>query len=444
MASAPSEPKPVLGRVDKSGRLVAADPQLEMLQKQAGSRLGQKLALPQVAAVAVLARKLRIPVSRPAVVASPDHDIELWVDATPDGDDIGLSLRGWVERAPGAPRLASLLGGKDEADRPDPQNEWSADEELRLISLSPELAEYLEVDVADLAGEPLTRALRLIEGESGEMPLISALAGRRDFSGQRASSRADASRVVTLGGEVVAAADGSFAGFRGTAQLERPLAGAAFGAAGQPFDHALEDVLRSPINRIIESAQRIVERSDGPLRSDYASYGNDIATAARHLLSVVRTMNEDANSAHQAIDLAALAAEAVVMVESLAEEHQVGIEPETTSALPASGQEPAVIQILVNLVGNAVRHSPEGGIVRLSFQMAGGMSSVTVSDQGPGIDPADQQRIFERFERVEAEKEGTGLGLAISRRLARSMGGDVTLESQPGAGARFTLILPSA
>jgi signal transduction histidine kinase len=69
---------------------------------------------------------------------------------------------------------------------------------------------------------------------------------------------------------------------------------------------------------------------------------------------------------------------------------------------------------------------------------------VTVSDEGPGIDAADQQRIFERFERADAGMEGTGLGLAISRRLARSMGGDVTLESAPGSGARFTLTLPSA
>jgi len=57
---------------------------------------------------------------------------------------------------------------------------------------------------------------------------------------------------------------------------------------------------------------------------------------------------------------------------------------------------------------------------------------------------ADQQRIFERFERADAQEGGTGLGLAISRRLARSMSGDVTLESAPGEGARFTLTLPSA
>jgi signal transduction histidine kinase len=202
-------------------------------------------------------------------------------------------------------------------------------------------------------------------------------------------------------------------------------------------------VLRSPIDRIIESAERIVERADGPLRSDYASYGNDIAAAARHLLSVVRSMSEDPAHGHRTIDLSALTAEAVVMLESLAEERNVAIEPESTGSLPANGQEPAVIQILVNLIGNAIRHSPEGSTVRLAFDRTHASASVTVADEGPGIEPADQQRIFERFERVQSHEGGTGLGLAISRRLARSMGGDVTLESAPGEGARFTLTLPS-
>ena len=443
MASAPSEPRPVLGRLDKAGRLIAADPQLEALQRQAGSGLGHKLALPQVAAVAQLALKLRIPVSRPAIAASVDHDIDLWVRATPEGDEVALSLEGWTERAPTGPRLAALLGGTAEADSPAPQSEWAADEELRIISLSPGLAEHLGVEVAEIAGQALTRALRLQENDAGEMPLISALAARRAFSGQRAVSRTDESRVLILSGEVVTATDGGFAGFRGTAELEQAAPAPPEPSSSAAFDHALDEVLRSPLDRIIESAERIVERADGPLRSDYASYGNDIAAAARHLLSVVHSMSEDPAHGHRPIDLAALSAEAVVMLESTAEDRQISIEPETISALPASGQERAVIQILVNLIGNAVRHSPAGGTVRLAFARTPGTASVTVYDEGPGIAPADQQRIFERFERADPEEGGTGLGLAISRRLARSMGGDVTLESAPGEGARFTLTLPS-
>jgi signal transduction histidine kinase len=386
---------------------------------------------------------LRISVSRPAVAASVDHDIDLWVRATPEGDEVALSLEGWTERAPAGPRLASLLGGGGESEAAQSRREWAADEELRLIMMSGDLAEYLGIDLAETAGQPLTRVFRLEDDEAGDMPLISALASRRAFTGQRARSRGDDSREIVLSGEVVTGADGAFAGFRGTAETRGAVADAVVQARTSAFDNALDEALRSPLDRIIESAERIVERADGPLRSDYASYGNDIATAARHLLSVIRSMSEDPAQGHRTIDLGALAGEAVVMLESSAEDRGVTIDVGAEGPLLASGEERAVIQILVNLINNAVRHSPDKGTVTLAFARTAGTASVTVSDQGSGIDSADQQRIFERFERAHAKEGGTGLGLAISRRLARSMGGDVTLQSAPGEGARFTLTLPS-
>ena len=444
MASAPIEPRPVLGRLDRTGRLVSADPELEALQREAGSALGQPLALPQIAAVAELARKLRTSVARPALAASTDHDIELWVQARPEGDEIALSLEGWTARAPVGPRLAAILGGGAETETGGVRNEWAADEELRIISLSSDLADLLGVNPDDVAGQALTRVLRLEEDDSGEMPLISALAARRSFTGQHARSRADDNRSIVLSGEVVSGADGVFAGFRGSVQANGAPAAAAPGRTAA-FDAALDQVLRSPLDRIIESAERIVERADGPLRSDYASYGSDIAAAARHLLSVLTSMSEEQPQASQrSVDLVAVAAEAVVMLDSPADERRVRIEPQGPEALPASGEERAVTQILVNLIGNAIRHSPEGGIIRLIFGRTGQSASVSVCDEGPGIAEADRERIFERFERAHEKEGGTGLGLAISRRLARSLGGDVTLDSAPGEGARFTLTLPAA
>ena len=443
MASAPSDTRPVVGRLDKHGRLIAADPELEALQADAGSSIGQALALPQILAVAQLARKLGIPVARPAIAGAADHDLDLWVRATPEGEEVALAIEGWTVRPPTGARLASLLGGGSEAESSQAAHEWSADEELRVLSLSPELADYLGIDVAEISGQPLTRIVRLDEDEAGEMPLISALAARRGFSGQHARSRSDDSRSVVLSGEVVTSADGHFAGFRGTAETGETQPVVSEPERSAAFDHALDEALRSPLDRIIESAERIVERADGPLRSDYANYGNDIAAAARHLLSVIRSMSEDPTQGHTMLDLAGMAAEAATMLEASAEERQVTIELDRNEPLPVIGEERAVIQILVNLIGNAVRYSPERGSVTLTFAETPASASVTVSDQGQGIDPADQQRIFERFERAGTHASGTGLGLAISRRLARSMGGDVTLESAPGAGAHFTLTLPS-
>ena len=444
MASAPSEPRPVVGRVDRAGRLIAADPELATLQMEAGSSIGATLALPQVAAVARLARKLGIAVSRPAVAAGSSHDIDLWVRAVPEGEEVSLTLEGWTVRPAASARLATLLGGDSETQAPPEPGEWAADADLKLTSVSNSLAEKLGAEPGELIGQPLMRIFRLEEGDSGEMPLVAALAGRHGFSGQPARARSgDPGVILTLSGEVMFGADGSFAGFSGRALSN------GNGAAHHPqpplaaIDEALNEALRSPLDRIIDAAERIADRSDGPLRSDYAAYASDISAAARHLLSVIHSMSEDSAEGHRTVDLAALATEAVVLLAPSAEARDVHIEAEGEQPLPANGEERAVIQILVNLIGNAVRHSPAGGTVTLRFSRDNGKALVVVSDQGSGIAPADQQRIFERFERANADEGGTGLGLAISRRLARSMGGDISLESAPKLGARFTLTLPS-
>jgi signal transduction histidine kinase len=99
--------------------------------------------------------------------------------------------------------------------------------------------------------------------------------------------------------------------------------------------------------------------------------------------------------------------------------------------------------VVVNLLANAIRYSPEGGSVWLRTDREGDLAALVVADQGKGIAPEDQARVFEKFERVDPnEPGGTGLGLYISRRLARAMGGDIALDSAPGQGARFTFTLP--
>jgi CheY-like chemotaxis protein len=101
-----------------------------------------------------------------------------------------------------------------------------------------------------------------------------------------------------------------------------------------------------------------------------------------------------------------------------------------------------VSQILVNLFGNALKFTPEGEVDVETGGAAESVLRVAVRDTGPGI-PADQhEAIFEEFQQGSREETGTGLGLAISRRLARLMGGDITLESEPGRGSVFYLTLP--
>jgi signal transduction histidine kinase len=443
VASAPDSQSPVFGRVDSVGRLVEADPLLAELQTGAGSQVGAKLALPQLAAVARLVRKLGISVSRPAVAGARDHDIEMWVRAEPEGDDVLLYIERWKKRPP-APSRLEVAASDDELIGKAARNSWATDAELRFTSVSTELADVLGGPAADLVGQPLTRFLRLEEGEDGAMPLLSALAARTAFAGQAAAARGTGQRLV-LNGEPISNEDGAFAGFRGRALADHvPLPEAANEAGSSPpIDPALDQALRSPLARIIEAAEGIVDRADGPLRSDYAAYAGDIATAARHLLSVIRSMADQPGEATSVVDLATLAADAIALVQPQADERKVALALSGEASIHVGGERRGIIQILVNLLGNAVRHSPEGTTVTVALATSGRLGQARVSDQGKGIAEADQERIFEKFERLE-EGGGAGLGLAIARRLARSMGGDVTLVSAPGEGACFTLALPLA
>jgi len=445
VATAPSNQAPVRGRLDGQDRLISADPQLVALQTEAGSHIGSELALPQILSIARLARKLGVPIYRNALAASAEHDVEMGVRAIPEGDEIALSLERWVYRPAASPRLGGLVPHEQQIDLGGAPEEWAANEDLALVSISAGFAEKLGTTPEEAIGKPLTRLLRLEENDDGELPLLVAATSRAEFDGQRARPRRGSEDVYILRGSPVTAPDGRFAGFQGEAVSESEAALADVAPDTSELDQIIDEALRSPLDRIVESADRIVQQSEGPLRGDYADYASDIAAAARHLLSVIRSMNGENGEDHtDRVDLVSLATEAGGMLEATAHPRRIKIVLQPSVPVPARGDARSIIQILVNLVGNAVRHSPRGATVTLSFDSAAGVARAHVSDQGPGIDPVDQQRIFERFERVKGGEGGTGLGLAIARRLAHSMGGDILLDSAPGQGSRFTLSLPSA
>jgi signal transduction histidine kinase len=106
-------------------------------------------------------------------------------------------------------------------------------------------------------------------------------------------------------------------------------------------------------------------------------------------------------------------------------------------------------QVLMNLVRNAITHTPEGGLVAIAVKpLEAGPVELSVSDTGSGIPPEDTERIFERFYRTDASRTratgGFGLGLAIAREMVHAMGGRITVDSAPGQGSRFTVILARA
>ncbi|HEY0627070.1 MAG TPA: HAMP domain-containing sensor histidine kinase [Allosphingosinicella sp.] len=451
----------VRATLDGDCRLITADPQLVDLHRRAGGREGGVLAVPQVAALARLARRLGVVISRGAIAADGDRDLELWVRAEPAGDRIELSIGGWTERA--AHRPISGPAAEQEADfvRAAVDWTWETDETLRFTALGPGAAQATGRLPAELTGEQLTSLFRFKEHEDGSLPILNALAERRRFDDQLAELRIGTREAFTLSGVPLIDGAGRFAGFRGSAtSISASLRDAAANDVTPPaqeehdltaFGERIDKALRDPLDHIIHYAEDIEAQKEGPLQPDYAGYAGDIASAGRHLLTLVDDLVDlqaierpDFKPASDPMDLAEVARHAAQLLGVRASGKSVTIEaPAEALKLPVRGEYKRALQIVMNLVTNAIRYSPEGGTVRIAASAQKGVGSISVADEGKGIALADQQRIFEKFERVDAsEPGGTGLGLYIARRLAEAMGGTLAVDSAPGEGARFTFGLP--
>ncbi|WP_062518039.1 sensor histidine kinase [Demequina gelatinilytica] len=144
-------------------------------------------------------------------------------------------------------------------------------------------------------------------------------------------------------------------------------------------------------------------------------------------------------------DLARLAADAAHRLHPQFEHLGVALDVEAPAPVPVDADADRIIQVLVNLLGNALAHSDQGGRVVVRAAATDGTAHATVIDEGAGIAPEELARVFERFYRGAdaGSRSGRGIGLTIARSLARAHGGDVTAASEgPGRGASFTLTLP--
>ncbi len=447
---------PVRGVIDREGRLVQADKRLHELNARAGGGIGQPIAIPQIATLARLAQRLGILVSRGVVAADGEDDVELWVRAEPGTEGVRLMVTGWRTRAAWHPEAAQ---GERDGDFLRSAGDWSweTDSALRITFLSINAGPKFGFDSGAMLGQPLTKLFALGEDREGAFPILGGLAMHQRFDDQRATIRATG-RAVRLSAAPRTDPSGAFAGFVGAAHMiedESPLVApvpeASREGVSEAFAVRLDRALRTPLGRIIANADSINAQSEGPLRQDYADYAADIASAGRHLMGLVDDLVDlqaierpDFAVAKEPVDLADVARRAAGLLAVRASEAQVWIDkPAPQEVLPATGEFRRALQVLVNLIGNAVRYSPSEGMVWIRAERENGIAAIIVADQGKGIALADQERIFEKFERVDPrEPGGSGLGLYIARRLARAMGGDVTVDSAPGQGARFVFTLP--
>lgn len=208
--------------------------------------------------------------------------------------------------------------------------------------------------------------------------------------------------------------------------------------------------LKTPLQSIIGSADLIESGLVKP--EDMPRFIGHIKTDAARLVSLVSDiirlsqLDENTEMNWENVDALSVAKEALEMVGPIAESRNISLTIKGEPA-PLNSVHKLLYDIIYNLCDNAVKYNKEGGFVKVDVKTAGDKVQVAVSDNGVGIAPADQSRVFERFYRVDKshsrESGGTGLGLSIVKHAVAYLKGSISLESTLGKGTTITVLFPA-
>jgi signal transduction histidine kinase len=211
--------------------------------------------------------------------------------------------------------------------------------------------------------------------------------------------------------------------------------------------------LRTPLNAILGYTELIIDSIYGEAPEQMRSVLERVQTNGKHLLGLINDVLDlskiEAGQLMLSLSdysLAELVQSVYVAVEPLASQKSLSLTTKISQDLPVGhGDERRLAQVLLNLVGNAIKFT-EVGEVAIEASQSDSSFRIAVRDSGPGVAGADQAKIFEEFQQVDStptrQKGGTGLGLAISKRIVEMHGGRILVDSELGKGATFTIWLP--
>lgn len=444
----------VRGRVDGEGRLVEAGEPLASLQLACGGTVDGPLAIPELREIAAKACDLGLKLSRPFAALGEDERIAGWVDAVPSaapGGGCELAIASWhSEPVVLSDEDAQLARVRRELNRALPEFSARLDPRQGVLTVetgAPDLAD-LAADMIRGIGRPWTDFVA-VTGSMHDQPLHWRL-----LDGAACEVRGSPRRW-TAWLEPLGLPEAGSTGFVLTLVSDQapPVAGADDdddGAGVPSLGEELAPALRQPLGRVIAHAESIRSKLAGPLPEIYAGYAGDMVDAGEHLLALIEDIADlegveaDLEVAFDRIDLGEAARQAAAILGARARDRDILLAPPPQGESQwARGEFRRVLQILINIIGNAIAYSPEESQVWIRLDREGRRATVTVADQGRGLSEAEQARVFDKFERLGRSGDGgSGLGLYIAARLARAMEGELSVESSPGQGARFTLSLP--
>ena len=220
------------------------------------------------------------------------------------------------------------------------------------------------------------------------------------------------------------------------------------------FLASMSHELRTPLNAILGFSELLIDANEGQFPpATRKRFLEQIHSSGKHLLGLINDILDlskiEAGQMElrvQQITVAEIVTQVAATVEPLAAQKKIELRVAEDSAGDITADAGKVKQMLLNLVSNAVKFTPEGGAVTISARRLDSTIELAVTDTGIGIAKEDQDRIFHEFQQVDSgvgrSQPGTGLGLTLTRRFARLHGGDVRLESLPGQGSVFTISLP--
>jgi len=218
------------------------------------------------------------------------------------------------------------------------------------------------------------------------------------------------------------------------------------------FLSTMSHELRTPLNAVLGFSDLLADERYGPLNDRQQRYVTHIHTGGKHLLKLISDILDLSKIeagrmelTREDVTVASAFTEVISALYPLAEKKSQALLQQVEPHIHVHADAMRFKQVLMNLAGNAIKFTPEGGRIELAAHQVDDQVRVEVRDSGPGIPPDQQQRIFEAFFRLTqtgSATEGTGLGLAITARLVELHGGKLGIESRPGEGTCFYFSLP--
>ncbi|MBV9010473.1 MAG: sensor histidine kinase [Pseudonocardiales bacterium] len=210
--------------------------------------------------------------------------------------------------------------------------------------------------------------------------------------------------------------------------------------------------LKTPVGAMALLAEAVLDAADDPhevrrFGTKILNEANRLGTLVTELIALSRLQGAERLPSMATVEVDTVVHEALERCRLAAESANIRIDVDLPSGLLLNGDATLLVTALSNLLDNAVSYSPPGSPVSISRRLENGFVEIAVSDRGLGIAREHQERVFERFFRIDQARSrstgGTGLGLAIVKHVAANHGGDVRLWSEPGAGSIFTLRVPA-